>query len=188
ASPSSGFICDNGKQRDKSCHDYKVRFYCPEEFCLEKGCWTDWFDRDNPSGTGDWETLEDLHHEYPGQICDFPLKVDVQTTAGDPVISTGDVITASDIYTGFICENSNQLKPPCYDYKIRFFCPEEFCKSKGCWTDWFDRDNPSGKGDYETLEDLLKEYPGQICEFPLNIEVETTSGNSVSSTGDVITV
>ncbi|KAF3849962.1 hypothetical protein F7725_019681 [Dissostichus mawsoni] len=33
-----------------------------------------------------------------------------------------------------------------------------------CWTDWFDRDNPSGSGDWELSSDLRKENPGKICE------------------------
>lgn len=57
-----------------------------------------------------------------------------------------------------------------------------------CWTDWFDRDNPSGSGDWEILSALRKEYPEKICKNPLQIEVQTTSGVSVASTGNVIAV
>ena len=57
-----------------------------------------------------------------------------------------------------------------------------------CLTPWFDRDNPSGTGDWETLSDLRKENPGKICNNPLQIQVQTTSGASVASTGNVIAV
>ncbi|XP_061684429.1 cartilage intermediate layer protein 1-like [Syngnathoides biaculeatus] len=57
-----------------------------------------------------------------------------------------------------------------------------------CWTLWFDRDNPSGSGDFETLPELLKENPEKICKRPIEIEVQTASGAIVSSTGDVIHV
>uniref|UniRef100_A0A3B4BBN7 WxxW domain-containing protein n=1 Tax=Periophthalmus magnuspinnatus TaxID=409849 RepID=A0A3B4BBN7_9GOBI len=142
---------------------------------------------DNPSGTGDWETLEDLYLKHPGEICEYPLEIDVLTTSGGSVASTGDTIAISDTSTGFVCKNADQNGHLCEDYKVRFRCPEEFCESKGCWTEWFDRDNPSGKGDWENLELLLQENPGKICEYPLQIEVQTTSGNSVASTGNVIT-
>ncbi|XP_072313277.1 mucin-5AC-like [Eucyclogobius newberryi] len=187
-SPSSGFVCINDVQTSGTCEDYQVRFYCPEEFCVPKGCWTDWFDRDNPSGTGDWETLEHLYIEYPGKICETPLQIEVQTTSGNSVASTGDVIAVSDTSTGFGCKNSDQSTPFCADYKVRFFCPEEFCQPKGCWTKWFDRDNPGGTGDWELLSNLIDENPGKVCESPLQIEARTTSGNSVTSTGDVIAV
>ncbi|XP_037541095.1 cartilage intermediate layer protein 1-like [Nematolebias whitei] len=43
-----------------------------------------------------------------------------------------------------------------------------------CWTRWFNRDFPSGQGDWETLEKLRKEYPGQICLKPLDIQAVTS--------------
>ncbi|XP_061775448.1 cartilage intermediate layer protein 1-like [Nerophis ophidion] len=148
-------------------------------------CWTKWFDRDNPSGKGDFETLSDLRREYPGYICQKPLQIDVETTSGVSVSS--DVIFVSDTTTGFICLNSDQKKGRCRDYRVRFKCPLNFC-FEDCWTPWFDRDNPSGTGDYETLKDLYNENPNKICQAPLEIEVLTTSGLSMDSTGDVIAV
>ncbi|XP_061781322.2 uncharacterized protein [Nerophis lumbriciformis] len=148
-------------------------------------CWTKWLDRDNPSGKGDFETLLDLRREYPGYICQKPYQIDVETTSG--AIVSSDVISVSDTTTGFICLNSDQKKGQCLDYRVRFKCPLKFCL-KDCWTSWFDRDNPSGTGDYETLKDLYNENPNQICQAPLNIEVQTTSGLSMHSTGDVVAV
>ncbi|XP_010790828.1 cartilage intermediate layer protein 1-like [Notothenia coriiceps] len=53
-------------------------------------CWTDWFDRDNPSGSGDWEPLSNLRRENPGKICEYPLSIEVVTTdTMTPAISTG---------------------------------------------------------------------------------------------------
>ncbi|KAJ0022455.1 hypothetical protein NQD34_009945, partial [Periophthalmus magnuspinnatus] len=183
-----GLICKNAEQKKGTrCHDFQVRFLCPPDFCRPKGCFTEWFDRDDPSGSGDWETLFALREEYPGHVCNSPLQIQVQTTDGYSVAATGNVLSASDTSTGFVCKNADQNGHLCEDYKVRFRCPEEFCESKGCWTEWFDRDNPSGKGDWENLELLLQENPGKICEYPLQIEVQTTSGNSVASTGNVIT-
>lgn len=55
-------------------------------------CWTDWFDQDNPSGTGDWEILSGLRGVYPGKICNNPLQIKVQTTSGLSAAATGNVI------------------------------------------------------------------------------------------------
>ena len=60
--------------------------------------------------------------------------------------------------------------------------------ASGCWTEWFDRDNPSGTGDWETLSNLRDENPGKICDNPVGIEVETTTGLSVTAAGEVIAV
>uniref|UniRef100_A0A3Q3MMD5 WxxW domain-containing protein n=1 Tax=Labrus bergylta TaxID=56723 RepID=A0A3Q3MMD5_9LABR len=176
------------------CHDYRVRFLCAPEFCSQEGsptttttstrCWTHWFDRDNPSGSGDWETLPYLKRENPGNICDNPLQIEVQTTTGLSLASTGDVITVADAATGFICKNSEQTHGMCHDYRVRFLCAPEFCSQEGrCWTHWFDRDNPSGSGDWETLPYLKRENPGNICDNPLQIEVQTTTGLTDAATG-----
>ncbi|KAK7882739.1 hypothetical protein WMY93_028913 [Mugilogobius chulae] len=189
----SGFVCENKKQSGGYCSDYKVRFLCPVEFCYPDGCWTDWFNRDRPSGTGDWELLANIKQQFVGKVCDVPLQIEVQTAAGASVASTGNIIASVSPLTGFVCLNADQPKGKvCVDYRVRFYCPALFCKGShqeqypGCWTSWFDRDNPSGTGDWETLVYLRKENPGKICGKPLAIEALTTAGASVSSTGDVI--
>nr|XP_057936576.1 uncharacterized protein si:dkey-205h13.2 [Doryrhamphus excisus] len=181
-----GFICQNSDQKNGFCSDYRVRFKCPVNFCAPKGCYTRWFDRDDPFGYGDYETLRDLQKENPGQICKSPTDIEVLTTSGMSVASTGDVIAQWNTKVGFVCKNSDQKNSFCSDYRVRFKCPLDFCSRRGCYTKWFDRDDPSGNGDYETLRDLQREHPGQICPTPRDIEVQTTSGMSVASTGDVI--
>ncbi|XP_059494000.1 uncharacterized protein si:dkey-205h13.2 [Stegostoma tigrinum] len=179
---SSGFTCVNAKQDDGTCEDYRIRFICPEAFC-NNNCKTQWFDRDNPTGKGDYEDLVNLRKEQPGKICRNPTACEVETTSGVPASSTGDNIPECNISSGFACVNKDQDDGTCEDYKIRFFCPESFCS---CKTEWFDRDNPSGNGDYEDLVNLQKEYPNQICSRPTGCEVETTAGVPASETGDNI--
>ncbi|XP_038629499.1 uncharacterized protein si:dkey-205h13.2 isoform X1 [Scyliorhinus canicula] len=177
-SVSSGFACVNAEQKDGKCEDYRIRFTCPESFC---NCKTEWFDRDNPSGKGDYEDLVNLRKQYPDQICNNPTACEVETTSGMPASSTGDKIPECNISTGFVCVNKEQQDESCEDYRIRFTCPEYFCS---CKTPWFDYDNPSGNGDYEDLQTLRKQYPGQICGKPTACEVETTSGIPASGSGD----
>ncbi|XP_031698658.1 cartilage intermediate layer protein 1-like [Anarrhichthys ocellatus] len=64
----------------------------PQAHRVSSSCWTEWFDRDDPSGTGDWETLFHLHMANPGKICPNPLAIQVQTLTGLTVAQTGDVI------------------------------------------------------------------------------------------------
>ncbi|XP_055003817.1 mucin-5B-like [Boleophthalmus pectinirostris] len=184
----TGFICRNCDQKDGRCYDYQVRFLCPRRFCVQAKCWTQWFDRDNPSGTGDWETLASLQFSYPEQICAAPLQIQGQTTTGLPASASGNVLSAYDTTVGLICKNSEQQRGlKCHDFQVRFLCPPDFCRPKDCYTDWFDRDDPSATGDWETLFALRAEYPGLICPNPLQIQVQTINGYSVAATGNIIT-
>ncbi|XP_049915001.1 cartilage intermediate layer protein 2-like [Epinephelus moara] len=154
-------------------------------------CWTDWFDRDNPSGTGDWENLSNLRKENPGKICAKPLDIEARTLLGLSPAAAGEIIHKSDTTSGFICRNEDQCKKKgCSDYRVRFSCPISFCDGGGprpkCWTDWFDRDDPSGNGDWENLSNLLTENPWKICSKPLGIQARTLSGLSAAEVGDVI--
>lgn len=137
-------------------------------------CWTEWFDRDDPSGTGDWEVLYNLRIENPGKICPKPQGIQVETTTVLSVAAAGEVIFKSDTTTGFVCRKQDQPDNTCNDYRVRFSCHPPFCGGGVCWTDWFDRDDPSVTGDWETLASLKKQYPCKICETPLYIEAVTT--------------
>ncbi|XP_059212886.1 mucin-5AC-like [Centropristis striata] len=153
------------------------------------GCWTQWFDRDNPSGTGDWETLSSLLKANPGKICTQPIGVEAKTLSGLTAAAAGDVIFKSDTTSGFVCRNKDQPKKKwCNDYRVRFSCPPSFC-DKVCWTRWYDRDNPSGTGDWELLTHLRKENPGQICDNPLQMDVVTTDTlTPATSTGEIFRI
>ena len=63
------------KQVSKCCLTFNGKPYLKQEHQVY---WTNFFDRDNPSGAGDWETLSDLKKQYPGQICDSPIEVEGQ--------------------------------------------------------------------------------------------------------------
>uniref|UniRef100_A0A8C6SRU7 WxxW domain-containing protein n=1 Tax=Neogobius melanostomus TaxID=47308 RepID=A0A8C6SRU7_9GOBI len=112
-----GFVC---KSEDK-CSGYRVRFACPPEYCAANVCWTDWFDRDDPSGTGDYETLNHLQKEYPGKICKKPKYIEVVTVSGNiPATATGQTFIIFNPTEGFVCKNEGTQF--CKDYKVRFGC------------------------------------------------------------------
>ncbi|XP_028296103.1 mucin-5AC-like [Gouania willdenowi] len=185
-SPNVGLICKNKDQKDKKCEDYRVRFRCPPPYCADvPGCWTDWFDRDNPSGSGDWELLKNLHKENPGKICPQPSQIQAQTLSGQNAPAPGDNNVLISPSVGLICKNKDQKDKKCEDYRVRFRCPPPYCADvPGCWTDWFDRDNPSGSGDWELLKNLHKENPGKICPQPSQIQAQTLSGQNAPAPGD----
>ncbi|KAK1159469.1 hypothetical protein AOXY_G22176, partial [Acipenser oxyrinchus oxyrinchus] len=149
-------------------------------------CRTGWFSSDEPSGTGDIESLMQLQQKYPGQICRNPLSVEAQTISGISALNTENIFQAYDTTYGFACINSAQKNRICEDYQVRFTCPAEFCSD--CRTRWFNRDSPSGKGDYETLLQLQEEYPGEICSDLWSIEALTLSGIPASQTGNIFQV
>ncbi|KAI8493245.1 hypothetical protein Bbelb_292490 [Branchiostoma belcheri] len=51
----------------------------------------------------------------------------------------------------------------------------------GSWTDWFDRDDPTGTVDNEILTDLRQDYPGQICVTPTAVHARVISTQQEAS-------
>ncbi|XP_035690117.1 mucin-5AC-like [Branchiostoma floridae] len=179
---TSGFACRAKDQPDSICLDYEVRFCCPLPDCPD-GSWTPWFDRDNPSATGDWEALVHLRPENPGQICFNPTAVHARVISTQVEASlTGQVIHWYDTTNGFACVNRQQNDGEmCLEYEVRFCCPP--CTN---WTPWFDRDNPGTTGDWEVLSHLRPENPGQICRSPTDIQARViATGQDAFQTGEV---
>ncbi|KAM3603241.1 uncharacterized protein V6R79_019142 [Siganus canaliculatus] len=161
----------------------------PCDYPTHLQCWTEWFDRDDPYKRGDYEILLLLRQENPGKICPSPAGIEAQTLDGHSVAEAGDVIYTNNPQEGFICRNADQFDNLCEDYRVRFSCHPPFCGGGVCWTDWYDQDDPSGTGDWETLPDLRREYPGEICEYPLLIEVVTTDTMTPAvNTGQIFSV
>lgn len=80
--------------------------------------------RDEPSGTGDWETgFEE------GLPCAEPMDIQARVLWQDQIYSVGDtlpnvLITFRADY-GLACENGKQAPGYCEDYEIRFYCPNQ---------------------------------------------------------------
>uniref|UniRef100_W5M0L9 Si:dkey-205h13.2 n=1 Tax=Lepisosteus oculatus TaxID=7918 RepID=W5M0L9_LEPOC len=182
-----GFACVNADQSDSRCEDYRVRFTCPEVFCsVSQECRTGWFSSDDPSGVGDIESITHLLQKYPEHICYNPIAIHAQTVAGIPAKHTGNTFLTYDVTYGFACINSDQSSGKCEDYRVMLTCPMDFCQV--CRTGWFDIDDPSGRGDYETLQQILVEHPEGVCSDPLGIEAMTTAGTPALQTNNVFQV
>nr|XP_039268209.1 cartilage intermediate layer protein 2-like [Styela clava] len=126
-SPTKGLVCENKKQKDHKCNDYKVRFCCHFKEPSCKGKWTQWFDRDNPSGKGDYETLSDLITESEGgskyYICHKPIGIDARAlNPHRPWQAVYEKVHIS-ADKGLYCVNKEQSDRRCEDYKVRLCCP-----------------------------------------------------------------
>ncbi|MCP5016989.1 MAG: hypothetical protein GY938_17235 [Ketobacter sp.] len=172
---AGGFACRNEDQpKGVFCLDYKVRFCCPDPLIFCDGEWTDWMDRDNPSGTGDWELLSDFINEGY-DVCPKPTQIEVRALDNTPAMNTGDTFWKFDL-GGFACRNQDNKKP-CCDYKVRFCCPRKKECKKGHWVGWFDRDNPSGTGDWELTDLILLANGEKMCKNPTEIQARVKGSN-----------
>jgi len=86
------------------------------------GYWTQFFDRDNPSGNGDYEITSYLRREYPGRLCSNPIGIDARVISTDaPYYTSGQSVVISP-QDGLQCINARN-SGRCLDYKVRFCCP-----------------------------------------------------------------
>ena len=95
--------------------------------------WSDWYNRDNPGGTGDYETLKVLRKINPG-ICEKPSAIECQTIKGVNYTQSGEKIVCSP-EIGAVCINKYQKDKICEDYKVRFYCDkttQSIEPTKGC--------------------------------------------------------
>eukprot|EP00058_Branchiostoma_floridae_P016783 XP_002602271.1 hypothetical protein BRAFLDRAFT_76958 [Branchiostoma floridae] len=86
--------------------------------------WTRWYDRDDPSVSGDWETLSALRRENPREICAAPSGIQAQVKGtNSPASLTGDRFFQFNPLQGIVCKNCDQSDGGCEDYEVRFWCP-----------------------------------------------------------------
>ncbi len=95
-------------------------------FARADGCrWTKWFNR-GKDVSGDAERLEELARDYTWQVCKEPSDIKVRRAdTREEVTKDGGVQTYANFDTtvGFVCQDSQQIADPCYDYEIQLCCP-----------------------------------------------------------------
>ena len=94
------------------------------------GKWTRYFDRDNPSGKGDYENLRLLLVEYPNQICEHPIAVDAKLVGSETHYPIPGLVATETPEEGFFCQNADQFGRTCLDFEVRFCCPEGIVRSQ----------------------------------------------------------
>jgi Mucin-2 protein WxxW repeating region len=87
--------------------------------------WTDWYNRDSPGASGDYETVKDFIKEGKN-ICQGEeiTGIECQTRDGRDYSETEDKMTCrKDV--GSVCRNADQEDGRCENYQVRFLCGEE---------------------------------------------------------------
>ncbi|XP_028409446.1 cartilage intermediate layer protein 2-like [Dendronephthya gigantea] len=83
--------------------------------------WTGWLDRDNPSGTGDWETYNSFKPR-PCRAGYRPLGANCRVKhTYQPWYAANQNIALQCTSGGFVCKNSDNTQY-CKDYEIQFRC------------------------------------------------------------------
>lgn len=93
------------------------RDICPEQW---PGTWTQWLNRDVPSGMGDYEDLANFPNVCNGAA---PIGIECATVQGVDWRQTGQFYECTPSLGG-VCVNSLQTDGrSCLDYHVRFLCP-----------------------------------------------------------------
>ena len=120
---------------------WQVRFLCPAGSLhatdvprmpssgVKKSRWTVWFDRNRTSQRNnfdDTEHLKVLQQERPESICRNPIAIQAKTL-DDSMFAreTGDVFEVLSAKKGLVCRGKHQTSKQCFDYKVRYLCPED---------------------------------------------------------------
>lgn len=135
--------------------------------------WTPWLDRDDASGTGDWENRSAFSAD---QVCEYPLSIETRLNGGAQVWTafdqTPDYLASFDPQAGLVCKNADQADGTCGDYQVRFQCQQ------GTWGSWLNRDTQSGSGDWEILSGFSS---SQVCAEPIDIKARVAGSTQLIS-------
>ena len=83
--------------------------------------WSKWYDRDDESGTGDWESFGSLVNPP----CDGTTPTDARcerVSDGKPADQTGQVFHKPCGVDGLVCKNSDNAPGGCDDYQVSYKC------------------------------------------------------------------
>src|SRR5262249_20652894 len=80
------------------------------------GTWTPWFDRDGPSGVGDYELIENE------KVCKSPLLIQCQTVSGEIDWTQSGFVYHCDVNKGGYCVNKEQTGKRCANFRVRYLC------------------------------------------------------------------
>lgn len=117
------FFCKLGKKILDAAVDILIE-WAKQKYLREaagaNADWTEWLNRDNAGGSGDYETLSEFLKT--GQACANPIAIECSTLDGRDWAETGQNYVC-DVGKGGICVNRNQSGSGCLDYRVRFLCP-----------------------------------------------------------------
>jgi oligosaccharide reducing-end xylanase len=143
----------------------------------------DWLDRDSPSGSADSERLS--QHRNSGSMgTNYPCQHNPTSVLEAQTISSFtfdtnypqrfEVMNAEE---GFICRNDERNDGSCTDYEVSYLCAVGFPSAT------FNRDGPSGNGDFERFSQHVGIDPSLNQCGRLMIQVREANDTSVSYYG-----
>ncbi|XP_013401786.1 uncharacterized protein LOC106167531 [Lingula anatina] len=122
--PSKGLVCVNSKQTNGLCNDYEIRYLCPST----RGTWTNFLDKDNPSGTGDYEDFATHKTLNKRNLCNGGRPMCARCRDRWSLYhyyATGDKYNTNydcSWENGLVCTTAVNGKY-CKDYEVQFKCP-----------------------------------------------------------------
>jgi len=139
--------------------------------CDAASSWSEWYSRDRPTYTGDYETVSDLRREN-ASLKSCNIKALEGRVKGTKKQWTTQKVSFG-LNLGLKClNNDNSVTQKakwgndarCDDYEVRFCCQDSKttlltgeCDAASSWSEWYSRDRPTYTGDYETVSDLRRE-------------------------------
>lgn len=85
--------------------------------------WTNWLDRDDPGGNGDYELKESFS---ASQVCASPTAIQTRVNGSTTIIThvddAPDFLSTFSPEKGAVCIKSQQQDGSCNDYLVRFLC------------------------------------------------------------------
>jgi Mucin-2 protein WxxW repeating region len=94
------------------------------------GNWSPWFNRDLPSGAGDYELDQDLIQSK--QVCANPIMIECRTVEGEVDWRNSRSVYHCDLSRGGYCVNKEQaLGQSCEDFEVRYLCPNILLSTGG---------------------------------------------------------
>ena len=103
------------------------------------GTWTNWINRDQPSGSADNENAHKMNLCNGNEATSIEARV---ASTQEDYSTTGQIVSITPV-DGFKCLNADQLNQNCHDYEVRFCCPTKLTD----WSDWTDCNKSCGVGE-----------------------------------------
>ena len=161
--PDDGLRCEAGAP---SCPDFAVRFEC-----VATEHWTRWFDLDNPSGHGDYETVKVICEQAnmcPGSSTPCPqdsiaTDVECRKVGTDGTAPLPDFVQC-DREVGLTCVNADGHR--CDDYEVRFRCGDPYAPRciDGVADEAWAPQVPAFFGEHEFASSGVEGRAGEQCD------------------------
>ncbi len=113
-----GVVCITSEQGDGQCNDFRVRYQCTNSMGVVS--WTDWYNTDSPSISGDYERRSDHANVCVGStVTGIEASSTISTGWTGAIRGPVDRLAQFDRY-GLVCNNNDQNDNQCDNYVVKF--------------------------------------------------------------------